>query len=74
LHYGIVAPAGTPPAIVATLNTALNEALADNDVRNRLAVDGVETQSSTPAEYAADIDREETKWSAILKKSGGIAE
>jgi tripartite-type tricarboxylate transporter receptor subunit TctC len=74
LHYGIVAPAGTPPAIVATLNAALKEALADNDVRDRLAVDGVETKSSTPAEYAADIDREETKWSAILKKSGGTAE
>ena len=36
LHYGIVAPAGTPPPVIAALNAALNDALADADVRSRL--------------------------------------
>ncbi len=74
LHYGIVAPAGTPPAIIAKLNSALNNALADADVRSRLAADGTETLPGTPEAYAADIANEEAKWSAIIKKSGVTAE
>jgi tripartite-type tricarboxylate transporter receptor subunit TctC len=74
LHYGLVAPAGTPPQIIAKLNAALNNALADDDVRHRLTADGTELLPGTPEDYAADIDHEETKWSAILKKSGAKAE
>jgi tripartite-type tricarboxylate transporter receptor subunit TctC len=74
LHYGIVAPAGTPPEIVAKLNTTLNTALAEGDVRHRLAVDGAETLPGTPEAYAADIAGEEAKWSAIIKQTGTKAE
>jgi tripartite-type tricarboxylate transporter receptor subunit TctC len=74
LHYGIVAPAGTPKPIIDKLNAALREALAAPDTRERMAADGTETLASTPEEYAADIDKEETKWSAIVKKSGAKAE
>jgi tripartite-type tricarboxylate transporter receptor subunit TctC len=74
LRYGFVAPPGTPPAIIARLNAALNTALANPDVRARLAVDGAEPLPSTPAEYAADIDREETQWSKVVKESGAKAE
>jgi tripartite-type tricarboxylate transporter receptor subunit TctC len=74
LHYGLVAPAGTPPDIIAKLNAALNKALADDNVRNRLAVDGAETRPGTPAAYADDIAAEEAKWSAIIKKTGVKAE
>ena len=70
LHYGIVAPAGTPRPIVDKLNAALREALAAPDTVERMAKDGTEPLPSTPEEYAADIDREETKWSAVVKKSG----
>ncbi|HTV36071.1 MAG TPA: tripartite tricarboxylate transporter substrate binding protein [Xanthobacteraceae bacterium] len=70
LHYGIVAPAGTPPAVIAKLNYALNFALADTAVRSRLAVDGAETRPGTPQAYAADIASEQSKWSAIITKSG----
>ncbi len=70
LHYGIVAPAGTPKPIVDRLNAALREALAAPDTKERMAADGTEPLASTPEEYAADIDKEETKWSAIVKKSG----
>jgi tripartite-type tricarboxylate transporter receptor subunit TctC len=45
-----------------------------DDLKARLADDGAEPLASTPEEYAADIDREETKWSAIVKASGAKAE
>jgi len=74
LRYGLVAPPGTPAAIVARLNAALNTALKSEDVRARLAIEGAEPLPSTPADYGADIDREETQWSKVVKSSGAKAE
>jgi tripartite-type tricarboxylate transporter receptor subunit TctC len=74
LHYGIVAPAGTPAPIIAKLNAALRDALRAPDTQERMAADGTEPLPSTPAEYSADIDREELKWSAVVRKSGAKAE
>ena len=74
LHYGIVAPAGTPTAIVNKLNVALRAAVMSDELKAKLAADGTEPLASTPEEYAADIDKEETKWSAIVRKSGAKAE
>ena len=74
LHYGIVAPAGTPRPIIEKLNAALNAALAEEDVRARIATDGAEPLPTTPEQYAADIDREEAKWSKIVKLSGAKVE
>jgi tripartite-type tricarboxylate transporter receptor subunit TctC len=74
LHYGIAAPAGTPRPIIDKLNAALRDALNAPDTKQRMAADGTEPFPSTPDEYAADIDREETKWSAIVKTSGAKAE
>ncbi len=73
LHYGIVAPAGTPQPIVDKLNAALRAALADPKVHGHLATEGAEPLPMSSAEYAADIDHEETKWSALVKKSGATA-
>jgi tripartite-type tricarboxylate transporter receptor subunit TctC len=74
LHYGIVAPAGTPRRIIDKLNAALRDALDAADTKQRMATDGTEPLPSTPDQYAADVDREETKWSAIVKTSGARAE
>ena len=74
LRYGLVAPAGTPRPIIDKLNKALNVALASDEVRKRLAIEGAEPLPSTPEEYAADIDREETTWSKVVKASGAKAE
>jgi tripartite-type tricarboxylate transporter receptor subunit TctC len=74
LHYGIVGPAGMPRAIVDKLNAALRAAVTSEEFRIRLAAEGTEPLASTPEEYAADIDREETKWSAIVRKSGAKVE
>ena len=70
LRYGLVAPAGTPRAIVERLNKELRLALAAEDVRQRLAADGAEVLPSTPEEYAADIDREEATWSKVVNALG----
>ena len=73
LHYGIVAPAGTPRPIVDKLNVALRAALGDPKVHGHIATEGAEPLPTSPEEYAADIDREETKWSALVRKSGAQA-
>jgi tripartite-type tricarboxylate transporter receptor subunit TctC len=74
LTYGLVAPAGTPRPIVEKLNAALRGALATEEVKRRLIQEGAEPLPTTPAEHAAIIDREETKWSALIKSAGIKAE
>ncbi len=70
LRYGLVAPAGTPPAIIARLNKELNAALLTEDVKTRLATEGAESLPGTPEAYAADIGKEEKKWGGLVKKLG----
>jgi len=69
-RYGIIAPAHTPRDIIRILSSALREALASEGVKARITSDGAEPLGSTPEEYADDIDREETKWSRIIKQVG----
>jgi tripartite-type tricarboxylate transporter receptor subunit TctC len=70
IHYGLVAPAGTPAAIVARLNGELRNALESDEVRTRIAEDGGEPLMSTPQEHAADIDADATKWGGLVRKLG----
>jgi tripartite-type tricarboxylate transporter receptor subunit TctC len=67
LTYGIVAAAGTPRPIVDKINKALRDALATDDVKKRLHQEGAEPMPTTPEQHAAVIDREETKWSTLIK-------
>jgi tripartite-type tricarboxylate transporter receptor subunit TctC len=69
-YYGIAAPAGTRRTIVARLNKALGEVVAQADVKKQLIADGGGAMASSPEEYADNIVREEGKWSAIVKKLG----
>src|ERR1043165_6230397 len=68
LHYGVLAPAGTPRPIVDKLNAELRKLAANDEVKKRIAAEGGDPLTSTPDEYAADIDREEAKWSALIRK------
>jgi tripartite-type tricarboxylate transporter receptor subunit TctC len=68
LHYGLLAPAHTPTEIVARLNRELKSLINSPAVRERIATDGGDPMPSSPEEYAADIDREEAKWSVLIKK------
>ena len=74
LRYGLVAPAGTPRAIIEKLNKALNAALGSEEIRKRLALDGAEPLPGSPDDYAKDIDREETQWAKVVKASGAKGE
>jgi tripartite-type tricarboxylate transporter receptor subunit TctC len=74
IHYGMVAPGGTPRPIVERLNAELNAALKSDDVRARIAEEGGEPLAGSPAQQAADIDAEETKWGALVRKLGLKAE
>ena len=72
--HGLVAPAGTPPAIIDTLHGALLAALADPDVGKKLAALGVDIGPDSPAEFSAYIKAEIPKWAAIIKASGAKVE
>ncbi len=69
-RYGIIAPASTPPAIVAKLNAALREALGAEEVKSRVEAEGAETTPGSPEEYAADIAAEAAKWGKVINQLG----
>ena len=68
LNYGLLAPAGTPRVIIDKLNAALRAGVDTPEVRSRIAADGGDPLPSSPEEYAADIEREDAKWSALIRK------
>jgi len=68
LHYGLLAPAGTPPPIVERLNRALRVVVDTDDVKQRILAEGGDPLTSTPQEYAKDIDNEERKWGTLVRK------
>jgi len=74
LYYGLVAPAGTPQPIVQRLNKELRTALGSDEVRRRIFNEGGEPMPTTPEEHAQLIDRDETKWSRLIKSIGLKAE
>ena len=70
LYYGLAAPSGTPRPMIERLNKALRAALASEEVKKQLALDGTEITPGSPEDYAAFIDRDERKWSELVKASG----
>jgi tripartite-type tricarboxylate transporter receptor subunit TctC len=70
LYYGLVAPAGTPAAIIDKFNKELRAALASEEVKKQLAEDGTEITPGTPEDYAGFIDKNERKWAELIKASG----
>jgi tripartite-type tricarboxylate transporter receptor subunit TctC len=66
----LFAPAATPPAVIATLNAALQEVLADPDLKQRLRELGVEAKASTPEEIASRLKSDIDKWRGVIEKAG----
>jgi tripartite-type tricarboxylate transporter receptor subunit TctC len=64
---GLIAPRGTPKAIIDQLNTAANQVLRDPTLRELMLSQGNEIGGGTPADFAALIKAEATKWSAVVK-------
>ncbi len=69
-YYGLAAPAGTPRPIVDRLNKELQAILTSDDMKKRMIDLGSEPTPGTPEDYAANIQREEGKWAALIKKLG----
>jgi tripartite-type tricarboxylate transporter receptor subunit TctC len=68
--YGMVAPAGTPTAIVATLNRIAVEAMRDPAVKEKLASQGAELVGDTPEHFRRFIEAEIAKWAGVIKDAG----
>jgi tripartite-type tricarboxylate transporter receptor subunit TctC len=72
--YGMVAPAATPPAIVAALNRIATKAMADPAVKEKLASQGAELIGDSPEHFRDFIDAEITKWADVIRKAGVATE
>ena len=68
--YGLFAPAGTPPAIVARWNADVTKILNSPDVRAKFVADGAEPSPDTPEQFARMISSELAKYARIIKASG----
>jgi len=68
--FGIVAPAGTPPAIVTRLHKEITEIQNSPEMRKQFANDGADIVQKSSAEFAAFIQSELAKWGRVVKESG----
>jgi len=68
--YGVFAPRGTPPHVIAKLNKTLNGILAERAVRQRLDAAGVIVQGSTPAAFGTFMAAEFARWNAVREAAG----
>jgi tripartite-type tricarboxylate transporter receptor subunit TctC len=66
----LFAPAGTPPEIIKTLNSALQVILADADVKKRLLELGITAKAGTPQEISARLKSDIDKWQKVIEKAG----
>lgn len=68
--YGVLAPAGTPPAIVNKLSDAIAKALRSPDVVEKLSAQSAEPIGSTPQAFGAHIKSEHDKWAKVIREAG----
>jgi tripartite-type tricarboxylate transporter receptor subunit TctC len=68
--FGILAPAGTSPAIVAKLNAEIAKWLASPEAKEKLAAVGANIAGGTPEDFARHIQAETAKWAKVVKESG----
>jgi tripartite-type tricarboxylate transporter receptor subunit TctC len=68
--YGVFAPKGTPPAVIAKLNQVINESMQDEDVKKRLVAVGVVVKGGTPEQFGAFMADEYKRWDAVRQAAG----
>ena len=71
--FGLVAPAGTPDAVIGKLNTAFVQAVRDPEIVKQVRDQGAEAIATTPAEFAAFIASETERFGKIVKAVGAKA-
>ncbi len=74
IWYAVFAPVATPKAIVQKLNTEMVKALNSQEMKERMALQGMDPAPSTPAELTAFVKIETAKWAKAAKDSGATAE
>ena len=67
---GVLAPAGTPPAVMARLAAELTRIIRSPDVRSRLTTQGAEVSTMSPPEFTQFFDKERSKWASVVTQSG----
>jgi tripartite-type tricarboxylate transporter receptor subunit TctC len=72
--FGVLAPAGTPPAIIGRLNAEIAKWLATAEAKDKLLALGADAAGGTPEDFAAHIRAETAKWAKVVKDSGAKAE
>lgn len=71
---GVVAPAGTPPDVIAQLNRQIAAILQAPDIRGRLGAQGLEAFTTSPAEFGTYIAAEVRKWARVIRQAGVVAD
>ncbi|WP_244601190.1 MULTISPECIES: tripartite tricarboxylate transporter substrate binding protein [Rhodopseudomonas] len=67
---GLFAPAGTPPAVISALNTALQEILVDPALKKKMLELGIDAKPSTPEQLATRLRTDIEKWRAVIEQAG----
>jgi tripartite-type tricarboxylate transporter receptor subunit TctC len=70
LWYGLLAPAGTPRAVVERLNREVSKALEASEVRERLLAQGADPMPGSPEAFASFMQAERAKWAPVVKQAG----
>jgi len=68
--FGFMAPTGTPEAVIATFGNAVNKALAEPDVKEKIQIQGLEPRGTSAAEFGKFIEDETAKWAPIIRAAG----
>jgi tripartite-type tricarboxylate transporter receptor subunit TctC len=69
-YFGLLVPAGTPPAVIVKLESETVKAVHAPDVQSTLAAEGAEPAGSSPADFAAFIKSEISRWAKVVKIAG----
>ena len=72
--YGICAPKGLPPPVLAKFNTGLVKVLSSADMQQRMGDQGIDVTPSTPAQFIAYVRSETAKWAKVVKDAGLVGE
>lgn len=74
LWWGLLAPAGTPAAVVSKLNAAVNHALAKSNIKSKFLAEGAEAKAVTPAQFGVVIAHDIDRWKKLARQQNIVAD